>query len=109
MAIPVTTLADAVVTPTAFAAPTVSEAIASAGPGVYLWVKVGATATTVTVVRPGNNKLGDAVADYTTGALTSQERIIPITRDLKDTATGLVTVTFSQVASVTACLIRVTV
>lgn len=95
-------------TPAAFAAPTTEEDIADPGPGVFLWVKVGATATNITVVRPGNHPAGDAVADFTLTGLTNTERVIPITREFRDPTSKEATVQFSQVTNVTALLVRAT-
>lgn len=107
MALATQTLANAVVTPTAFAAPTTSETVTSPGVGKFLWVKVGGTATTITVTRPGTLPAGDTNPAYTTGSVTSADRIIPITGEFKDPATGNAAVTFSQVTGVTALLITV--
>jgi hypothetical protein len=92
------------ITPAAFAAPTVSEAVARPGPNKFLWVKVGGTATTITIVRPGTHPGGDVVDDNVIGPLTSVERIIPIGAEYKG-ADGNATVQFSQVTGVTALLI----
>lgn len=92
-------------TPTAAAAPTTSETIASPGPGVWLRVSVGATATTVTVVRPGTWPSGAAIPDDTY-SLTDARRDIQIGSEFRDPATGLATVTFSQVSDVTAEIVR---
>jgi hypothetical protein len=97
----------AVVTPTAFAAPTTSEPF-SYTPGQFLWVKNGATPCTVTITRPGTFPAGDTNTTYTTGAITSVERVIPISADMRSPTTGLVTVAFSAVTTVTALLITVT-
>lgn len=106
MALASQNLNTVVATPTAFAAPTTEETISDPGPGVFLWVKIGATSTNITVVRPGSHTAGDAIADYAETGLTNTERIIPITRDLRDPSTKLATVQFSQVTNVTALLIR---
>ncbi len=107
MALATQTLQNAVVTPTAFAAPTTSETVASPGVGKFLWVKVGGTATTITIARPGTWPAGDTNTTWTSGSLTSVERIIPITADFRDPTTSLATVLFSQVTGVTALLITV--
>lgn len=96
----------ATVTPSAPVAPAASEQVASPGPGVFAECIIGATATTVTVVRPGNFPAGDAVTDYSTGAVTSGTRIIPIGRDFRDPTTGNAAVNFSQVTGVTWRIIR---
>lgn len=105
MALVTNTWGRATSTPTAAAAPTTSETIANPTK-TRLRVVVGGTATTITVVRPGNNRAGDAVADYVIGPVTNTVRDIAITREYADPVTGLVTVNFSQVTGVTAELIR---
>lgn len=107
MALVSQTIASAVVTPSAMAAPTTNETVSAPGPGKFLQVVIGATTTTVTVVRPNTHPGGDSITDYTTGAIVSTERWIPITRDYRDPDTGLATVTFSQVTNVTARLVTV--
>jgi hypothetical protein len=109
MALATQTLAagGAMVTPTAFAAPTVSEPFAYT-PGQFLWVKNGGTASIVTIARPGTYPAGDANTTFTTGSIASVERVIPISADMKAPSTGLVTVAFSTVTTVTALLITVT-
>jgi hypothetical protein len=70
-------------------------------------VKVGATATTVTVVVPGS-QYGQARPDVVLSGLTSTERMIgPLVQDLADPATGLITLQTSQQTGVTAALVRV--
>lgn len=107
MALVEVSVGAAVVTPSAAAAPTVSETISASGPGVVLEVVVGGTATTITVVRPGNHPGGDAIDDLVLSAVSNATKLIPILREYRDPSTGLVTVTFSQVTAVTARLLRV--
>lgn len=107
MALVSVTLSKAAVTPTAMAAPTTSET-AACGPGKFLQVVIGGTATTVTVVRPGTNPAGDAIADFVLTALTNTERWIPLNRDeFEDPATALASILFSQVTGVTARVVNV--
>jgi hypothetical protein len=108
MALAETTLSStAAVTPTAFAAPTTAETITNPGRGVFLWVKIGGTATTVTLVRPGTHGVGgDAIVDWTVvSGATNTERVIPVPASFADTD-GDADVTFSQVTGVTALLVR---
>lgn len=100
-------IATAVVTPTAFAAPLATETVDNPGGGVFLWVKVGATATTVTVERPGSHPSGDVVDDLVLTGLTNTERVIPIGVEFRDPSTCAANVTFSQVVGVTALLLTV--
>lgn len=102
MAINFDVLSTAVLTPTTYVAPTTNETISSPGPGRYVHLKVGATTTTFTLVRPGNNLAGDAVADYTSGNLVNTERLIPITLEYRDPSTGTANLQISQVTGVTA-------
>lgn len=96
----------ATLTNAVFSAPTVSDTI-NPEDGLILFVKVGATATTVTMVVPGNQPYtGTAIADSGTGSISNTERQFGITRDLIDPATGLVTVTYSQVTGVTVALLK---
>lgn len=93
-----------VLTPS-FAAPTVSDTI-TWQPGLLLYVKVGVTATDVTVVVPGIEEYtGVATPDLAVTAITSTERVFAIPKLARDPATGLVTVTYSQVAGVTQALL----
>lgn len=96
---------SSVITPS-FTTPTTSDTITWQA-GLLLYVKVGATATTVTVVVPGNQEyVGSALPDLSTGSITSTERVFHIPQLLADPATGLVTVTYSQVTNVTSALIK---
>lgn len=106
MALASTTIGDAAATPATFAAPTTAEEISDPGRGVFLYVKVGATATTVTVVRPGTHAAGDAVNDLVLTGLQNEDRIIRIGREYRNPADGNADVTFSQVTGVTALLLR---
>lgn len=106
MALVALSVGRAPVTPPAFAAPTVSESIPNPGPGVFLWVEVGATPTTITVNRYGKLPAGDEVPDLVFTALSNTKRLIPIGRDMRDPATGAALVAFSQVVGVTALLQR---
>lgn len=95
---------SSVLTPS-FTAPTTSDTITYRD-GLLLYVKIGATATTVTVVVPGNEEYtGVATPDLSSGSVTSSERVFVIPRLAADPATGFVTVTYSQVTGVTSALI----
>jgi hypothetical protein len=96
---------SSVITPS-FAAPTTSDTIQYES-GLLLYVKVGGTATTVTVVIPGNQPYsGVATTDLIASSISNTERVFNIARDAVDAATNLVTVTYSQVTGVTAALIK---
>lgn len=88
------------------AAPTVSETIPDPGPGVFLLVVVGGTATTITLVTPGNLPTGVAVPDTVIGPITNQTILVRVDGNYRDPATGNAAVTFSQVTAVTASIIR---
>ncbi len=98
------TVAASGTTPT-FAAPTVSDTI-TPDSGLLLYVKNGATASTVTVVVPGNQPYSNAVTTDLVQTFTSSERVFYIAPGLADPATGLVNVTFSSVATVTVALLK---
>src|SRR5215475_9156351 len=90
-----------------FSTPTTSDTITPVD-GVILYVKVGATATTVTMSVPGNQPYtGTAIVDATTGSISSTERQFGITRDLIDASLGgLINVTYSQTTGVTVALLK---
>jgi hypothetical protein len=76
--------------------------------GLLLYVKVGATATTITVTPAGNQAYSGVAKDpLTTGAVTSDERVFAIPEEIADPVTNLVTVSYSQTASVTAALFKI--
>lgn len=96
---------SSVITPS-FAAPTVSDTITYTT-GLILYVKNGATSATVTIVVPGNQAYsGTAKADLT-ATFANAERAFYISPEAVDTSTGLVTVTYSDVTTVTAALLKV--
>jgi hypothetical protein len=108
MAINVVTLTgNAAITGLPAAAPTTSETIADVTQGTWLEVNVGGTATTITVLRPGNFSQGDAVSDWVIGPLTSTQRFLRIGPEFADPADGDADVTFSQVTAVTARVFKV--
>jgi hypothetical protein len=92
-------------TPT-YAAATVSDTFANDG-RTFLHVKVGATATNVTInsVTPCNQGEDH---DIVLSGLANTERIIgPFPTSRFNDTTGMVTVTYSQVTGVTAAVVRV--
>lgn len=93
-------------TPT-LAAPTTSETIIAPDDRTGLLVVIGATATTITIVRPGNDAVGVAVPDQTIGPLTNTTRLIKVDANYVDRSTGNAAVTFSQVTGVTASVVRI--
>lgn len=88
------------------AAPTTTETIDTSSGNTLLLVTVGATATTVTLVVPGNDEYGLARPDVTSASLSNTTRAFLIPRSAADSSTGMVTVTFSQVTAVTASIVR---
>jgi len=89
-----------------FAAPTTSETF-NIDTGCVYHIKIGATSTTVTVVVPGSQYGQARTDDVIASAATSTERYWNLfTPDLADPATGLITITFSNVTNVTCALIR---
>lgn len=86
------------------ATPTTSETFVP-GTNVYYLVLTAGTGITTTLVVPGT-EYGQARADvvYTIG--TNSNRLIgPLTSDLADLTTGLVTITHSATTAVTAAAI----
>lgn len=88
------------------AVPTVSETIVGPSDRTMLLVVIGGTATTITITKPGTDDVGRANVNMVIGPLTSTTRLIKIGRQYKDPTTGNVTVAFSQVTAVTACVVR---
>lgn len=87
------------------AAPTVSETITAPDAHTGLLVTIGGTATTITIVRPGTDAVGVAVADQVIGPLSNTTRLIKIDRHYR-ADDGDADVTFSQVTAVTASVVR---
>lgn len=96
---------SSVITPS-FAAPTTSDTI-TPDSGLILYVKNGATSSTVTVVIPGNQAYSGAATTDLVATFSNSERAFFIPAYLADPATGLITVTYSSVATVTAALFKV--
>lgn len=99
---------SSVITPS-YAAPTTSDTI-TPDTGQILYVKVGATATTITVVVPGNQPYsGTATTDLIATSISNTERIfyLPSSILADPAAAGLITVTYSQVTNVTSALFKV--
>lgn len=90
----------------AYIAPASSDTVAP-DDRLYLHVKTAGTGTTVTIVTPGSGPAGFAEADatYTLGA--TAERIIgPLTAAFADATTGLITVNYSSLTTVTHAFFR---
>ena len=84
-----------------FATPTTSETFAP-GPNIYYLVLTAGTGITTTLVVPGT-LYGQARADVAYTITTNSNRLIgPLTADLADPTTGLVTITHSATTAVTA-------
>lgn len=96
---------SSVTTPT-YTQPTTSDTIRYQE-GLLLVVRNGATSNTTDIVVPGNQEYsGAAKADLTSGAFSNADRMFHISAAAVDPATGLVTVTHTNVATVTAALIQ---
>lgn len=94
------------VTTPVYTQPTTSDTIRYQE-GLLLIVRNGATSNTTDIVVPGNQVYsGSAKTDLTSGAFTNSDRIFHISAEAVDPATGLVTVTHTNVATVTAALIQ---
>lgn len=96
---------SSVITPS-FAAPTVSDTIEYTS-GLILYVKNGATSSTVTVVVPGNQVYSGTAKTDLVATFSNGERAFFISQEAVDSATNLVTVTYSSVATVTVALLKV--
>jgi len=95
---------SSVITPV-FTQPTVSDTI-TADSGLILYVKVGATSTTITVVVPNYQLyVGTVTTDLVVSSVTNTERAFYLPRDIA--SAGLVTVTYSQVTNVTSALFKI--
>lgn len=104
MAINTQTLPDIAGTAPTYTAPATTETVEI---GMILIVKnASASVVTVTLTTPGNLPTGDAYPDkvYSVPATTG-ERWIPILPDYRQPS-GLASVTFSAVASVTAAAVN---
>lgn len=89
-----------------YSAPTASDTV-TPDDRSFWHVKAGATATTFTVVVPGS-KFGQANPDVVVGPLTSTDRFIgPLTVELADPTTGLITLQTSQQTGVTVAVVRI--
>jgi hypothetical protein len=76
--------------------------------GLALYVRAGATATTVTVQVPGVQPYtGAARDDVTIAGLQNAERVFYIPDLLTDPTSEVATVTYSQTVDVTAALFKV--
>jgi hypothetical protein len=96
---------SSVITPS-FAAPSVSDTITYTT-GLVLYVKNGATSSTVTIVVPGDQVYSGTAKTDLVATFSNAERAFYISPEAVDPATGLVTVTYSSVATVTAALLKV--
>lgn len=94
-------------TSTPLAAPLVSETITDPGPGVFLLVVVGATPSTLTLTTPGNLQTGVAVPDTVVTLTANSTFLIRVDGNYRDPATGVASVTFANVTTVTASIIRI--
>lgn len=93
-------------TPT-YSAVSASDTIKYSGDNIFLIVKnAGVASITATVVVPGTS-FGQANPDVTvTVAAAGESWIGPFDEDMQDSATDLITVTFSVTTSVTAAVVK---
>jgi hypothetical protein len=79
------------------------------GQGILLLVKNGDSSShTVTLATPGTVH-GLAIADRTVTVAAGAETAIPVTGDYRNASTGLASITYDGVTSVTVAVIRVPV
>lgn len=77
------------------------------GAGVYLLVKNGdASAHTVTIATPGVVDGDLAIADRAVSVGAGVTKAIPVTDRYRDPATGVASITYDNVTSVTVAVIR---
>ena len=95
----------------AYSAVTASDTITPvSGSQLFLHVKNGnASPSTVTIVDGGKTPAGSAATNPTVSvpATTGDRMIGPLSSVFADPATGLITVTYSVTATVTAALIQI--
>lgn len=73
----------------------------------HLFVRnADASAKTVTVVRPGNDRFGQPIADIAVVVAAGATAEILLDPEFRDPATGLVSLTYSAVTSVTVAALR---
>jgi hypothetical protein len=94
--------ASVVIAPTA---PTVSDTFAYQ-PGLQLYVEVGGTATTVTVVVPGSEPFSGGPKDDLVFTSISNTKLLVNIPQVAADSTGVVTVTYSQVTAVLSRLLK---
>lgn len=79
---------------------------AQGGPFILLVKNDSATPDTVTIVIPGTTPFGAAEPDQVVSVAAGAEKAILVSSDAQDPTTGLITVTHSQVATVTCAVLR---
>ncbi|MCW7941694.1 hypothetical protein AAW14_06535 [Streptomyces hygroscopicus] len=90
-----------------YAAASAGGDAAVTGSGLVLHVKNGDAAShTVTLVTPGTEH-GLAIADRAVTVAASGSQFIPLSDDYKDPSTGLASITYDAVTSVTVAVLRV--
>jgi len=65
-----------------------------------------ASSKTVTIVRPGNDRFGQAIPDIAVAVAAGATTAILLDPEFRDPATGLVSLTYSAVTSVTVAALR---
>ena len=90
-----------------YSTPTVSDTV-NPDVNLFLHVKTTTNADTVTLVDASRTPAGAASANISIALGTATERMIgPLDPDLTNTATGLISVTHSNITGVTAALLRI--
>lgn len=91
-----------------YATPTVSDTVAPDERAFWHVKNTNAATRTATVVVPGST-YGQANPDVpvTVAALTGDQMIGPLSAALADSSTGLITLTLSATAGVTAAIVRI--
>ncbi len=88
--------------------PTTGDTIDARVGGQILSVRVGATATTITVTPGGTQDYsGVSKSGLSSGSVTNEDRDFYIPPSIGDPTTGLCVVTYSQTTGVTAALRKI--
>jgi hypothetical protein len=90
-----------------FSAATALDTIAPDEHGYLMYRSTQGTTEVITVVRPGTSfGLADPDITVTIGATTGEEVIGPMVQALADPATGLITITITDVTGITVAAVR---
>lgn len=89
----------------AFVAPTLTNSVPNPSRGVILAWKNGATSTTITIVRPGNDEIGEPRPDKVIAVAASGRGFVKLDEQYRD-GNGNAVVDFANITTITALVIR---